>query len=220
MFTVPAGNAKGRLCFRSTEYRHGQAETTAAHAPSMLTAMDEHEDGNINMDRGQDDNSASSISSMETIVSLPSASVHPTQAIDEVTHDDNSAAPPETDNLLQSLFDQDVDKDIVVSVLKAFELLEEINGSQKNFIDVLKFGRDLYCKNYQTLLKRWPTTWPGCMNILKEAGYKDPATYHVFLDESHPNLWDSMNTPSDVCKYCRKPGTIQYHYLCLKDKVK
>ena len=29
-----------------------------------------------------------------------------------------------------------------------------------------------------------------------------------------------MNNPHDICKYCRKAGTIQYHYLCLTDKVK
>ena len=78
----------------------------------------------------------------------------------------------------------------------------------------------MYCKNNQSLLRCWPTTWLGCMNVLKEAGYKEPSTYYVCLDESHPNLWDSMNNPHDVCKYCRKAGTIQYHYLCLTDKVK
>lgn len=218
----PCWKCKGKAVSRSTEYRHRQlqAETSAAHAPTFV-ATDEQEDGDIDMDHDQDDNSASPISCMETSVPLSTASAHQPQAVGEVTHDDNiNSAPPLAESLLQGVFGQDVDKDIVVSVLKAFELLEDMNGSQKNFLDVLKFGRDLYCKDDQSLLRRWPTTWLGCMNILKEAGYKEPTTYYVCLDESHPNLWDSMNSPNDVCKYCRKPGTIQYHYLCLKDKVK
>ena len=49
-------------------------------------------------------------------------------------------------------FGQDVNRDIVVSVLRAFELLEEINGSQKNF-NVLKFGK-VYYKDDQSLLNQ------------------------------------------------------------------
>ena len=212
----PCWKCKGKAVSRSTEYRHRKAETSTAHAQAF-EAMDEQENEDIDINHSQGDDSASP---MESTVLL---SVNPPHAVDEVTHDDNSAPPGTcTDSLLhdQRTFGQDVDQDIVVSVLKAFELLKEMNGSQKIFLDVLKFGRDLYCKNDQSLLRRWPTTWLGCMNVLKEAGYKEPSTYYVCLDESHPNLWVSMNNPHDVCKYCRKAGTIQYHYLCLTDKVK
>ena len=90
--------------------------------------MDEQENEDIDINHSQGDDSASP---MESTVLL---SVNPPQAVDEVTHDDNSA-PPGTDSLLhdQRTFGQDVDQDIVVSVLKAFELLKEMNGSQKKF---------------------------------------------------------------------------------------
>ena len=39
-----------------------------------------------------------------------------------------------------------VKKEVVIAVLKAFKLLEEMSGSQKNLIDILAIGRDLYCK--------------------------------------------------------------------------
>ena len=215
----PCWKCKGKAVSRSTEHRHRQlGEASSAHAP-LVVATDEQEDGDIDLE--QDESSASLINS--TVSPLP-ASVHSPLATNEDSHttydDTNDDSSTPTENMLQRVFGQDVNKDIVVSVLKAFELLEEMNGSQKNFLNILRFGRDLYCKNDQSLLRRWPTTWVSCMNILKEAGYKEPTTYYVCLDESHPNLWDSMNTPHDACKYCRKPGTIQYHYLSLTDKVK
>ena len=37
----------------------------------------------------------------------------------------------------------DLEHDILVAVLRAFQLTEEANGSQKNFMDILNFGRDM-----------------------------------------------------------------------------
>ncbi len=41
---------------------------------------------------------------------------------------------------------QDVDRDIAVAIVKAFSLIEEMGGSQKNLLDIVAFGRELYCK--------------------------------------------------------------------------
>ena len=37
----------------------------------------------------------------------------------------------------------DLQKDILIAVLKAFELMEETKASQKSFMNILDFGRDL-----------------------------------------------------------------------------
>ena len=102
-----------------------------------------------------------------------------------------------------------------------------MSGSQKNLIDILAFGRDLYCKGARTcapnssfIYKLWPTTWSACTNILKEFGYTEPRAYYICLSESHQNLWSAMDSPTDLCQYCQKPGIIEFHYLALSDKVK
>ena len=57
-------------------------------------------------------------------------------------------------------------------------------------------------------------------NILKEFGYKEPIAYYICLDASHQNLWSTKDSSTDLCQYCQKPGTIEFHYLTLSDKVK
>ena len=96
-----------------------------------------------------------------------------------------------------------------------------MDGSHKNLLDILEFGRDLYCKGHASTdyARLWPTTWSACSEILKDFGYKEPITYFICLNDSHPNLWCLMNSSSDLCRYCQKPGLIQYHYLKLADKV-
>lgn len=96
-----------------------------------------------------------------------------------------------------------------------------MDGSQKNLLDILTFGRDLYCKGHASAnyLKLWPTTWSACAEILKDFGYKEPTTYYICLNAGHPYLWSLMKSSSDLCRYCQKPGLIQYHYLKLADKV-
>ena len=100
-----------------------------------------------------------------------------------------------------------------------------MNGSQKNLIDILAFGKDLYCKgacapNSSYTYKLWPTTWSACTNILKEFGYTEPRAFYICLDENHQNLWSTMDSPTDLCRYCQKPGTIEFYYLPLTNKIK
>ena len=100
--------------------------------------------------------------------------------------------------------------------------MEEMDGSQKNLLDILKFGKDIYCtfKGDSETLKKWPSSWYACNAILKNAGYKEPDVYYVCLNECHPTLWSILTNPDDTCRYCKQPGSIQYHYLPLADKVR
>ena len=114
----------------------------------------------------------------------------------------------------------DIENDILVAVLRAFQLTEEANGSQKSFMDILNFGRDMYCKGDADILKKWPKSWSACMAILKEKGYKDPKTHYICINESHPTQWSILNHSTDVCQYCGQPGSIEYHYISLADRVR
>ena len=109
--------------------------------------------------------------------------------------------------------DPDLQNDILVAVLRAFQLMEETNASHKSFMNILNFGRDLYCKGDPDIIKRWPNSWSMSLDLLKENGYKEPTTYYVCLNPSHYNQWSILNNSGDMCKYCNQPGSIQYHYL-------
>ena len=76
---------------------------------------------------------------------------------------------------------RDVNHDIVVSVIKAFQLMEDMDGSQKNFLDILKFAKDIYCsfKGDTDTIKKWQDSWYACNVILKNSGYKEPITHYI-----------------------------------------
>ena len=47
-----------------------------------------------------------------------------------------------------------IDNDIVGAILKAFGLAEQMGASQKQFMDIIAFGRDLYCKGNGDMMSR------------------------------------------------------------------
>jgi len=112
-----------------------------------------------------------------------------------------------------------VDNDVAVAILKAFQLMEEVNGSQKNLLDIIGFGKELHCKGNVLFLSRWPNSWSACENVLKKAGYKEPLTYTACLNASHACLWSALKQSTELCKYCKQPGTIEFYYLKLSDKI-
>ena len=58
-------------------------------------------------------------------------------------------------------------KNDIKAVTKAFQLNNEVNGSQHNFLSILEYGKDLYyCKGDTMLLEQWPTTWQGYLQLL------------------------------------------------------
>jgi len=53
---------------------------------------------------------------------------------------------------------QNISHDIFVALMKAFKLMDDMNGSQQNFLDILQFAKDIYCsfKNYSETINKWP----------------------------------------------------------------
>jgi len=100
------------------------------------------------------------------------------------------------------------DNNILTAVLKALELREETNASQKSYLSILNFGRGLYCKGNVELLNKWPRSWSACLDLMKQQGYKEPFTYYACLNADHPNKWSLLENSTDFCKHCNQPGTI------------
>lgn len=51
-------------------------------------------------------------------------------------------------------------------------------------------------------------------------GYENPKEYFICLDDSHPANYDIMDKKGSCCRFCGKPGAINYYYLGLPQKIK
>ena len=65
------------------------------------------------------------------------------------------------------MVDDSVNNDILEAVLKAMVLMDKVSGSQKNFLEMLKYGKDLYYKGREEPhVDNWPNTWQAAMKLL------------------------------------------------------
>ena len=67
-----------------------------------------------------------------------------------------------------------VKNDILKAVIKAMEINDEVCGSQQNFLSILQYGKELYCKGGTALQELWPNTWQGAVRLMERNGYKSP----------------------------------------------
>ena len=114
------------------------------------------------------------------------------------------------------------EREIVAAILEALNLVDQMQGSRKDFVDVLEFA-EKFSRNgdrEDTMRAKWPKSWRETEMILKKCGYSDPQEYYICLDPSHYSKWDIMLSSDDRCKYCGKSGSIKYYYLGLPDKIK
>ncbi len=231
----PCRQCNGKAVSRATEYRHWNNATllarprtddcNAAETSSLVTALLDTDMGNHVYSDDERVSENAELQSPDLPSALRNSDDSPpssssknvgTNTTATASADSYAAVRPEND-----LVDgQDLNRDILVAVLKVFKMMDEMNASQINLVDLVTFGRDLYCKGNQELISKWPSSWAGCMQFLKDAGYKEPVSYYVCLNGSHPCLWSTMQNRTDICQYCGQPGTIEFHYLPLMDKVK
>lgn len=66
----------------------------------------------------------------------------------------------------------------------------------------------------------WPTSWSETEDILRKVGYESPKHYYICMSDQHAREWDIMESPTDKCRHCGEPGTIDYYYMGLSSKVK
>ena len=138
--------------------------------------------------------------------------------------DDTSTIPPDLPAAAVQIDETTtptiIDNDIAVAILKAFQLMEDMKGSHENLIDIVNYGKELYCKGNSDLLNRWPTSWSACISVLKKAGYTEPITFYACLNPAHQCFWSITDKAKDVCKYCNQKGSIEFYYLKLADKIR
>jgi len=118
--------------------------------------------------------------------------------------------------------DESASNDILEAVLKAMILMDKVNGSQKDFLEILQYGKHFYQKGHERPpVDSWPSTWQAAMKLLLQNGYKSPIEYYVCLNDSHPCSFDILKTKQQCCRYCNASCTdcIKYVYLPLKDKI-
>ena len=72
-------------------------------------------------------------------------------------------------------------------------------------MDILNFDRDMYSKGDSDILKKQPKSWSASVVVLKEKGNKDPKTYYICINESHPIHWSALNHSIDASQYCGQP---------------
>ena len=62
---------------------------------------------------------------------------------------------------------------ILRAILKAMKIQQDFSGSQEQFMRILSYGRDLYCKGEPALQSLWPTSWQSCIALLRANGYTE-----------------------------------------------
>ena len=150
-------------------------------------------------------------------------SSHNDDQVDYAEHLSDHEVPTSSDSV-QSEADLEnhvnaIELEVICTILRAMNLAAQMNGSLKDFDDVLQFAKDLFCREDPDLETIWPKNWRETKRLLQNYGYKDPKELFICLDDSHYSLWDVMADPSSKCKYCGKEGSIKYYYLGLSDKI-
>lgn len=127
--------------------------------------------------------------------------------------------------------------DMVGSLIEVFHLADEMNASQQNVVELLKFARRTYTRGFQlcndvTVTQEsgltsatsheieaiWPVTWPSAIKLLEEEGYEHPKRLSVCLNNCHFTNWDIMKE-GERCRHCGETGDILFYYLTLSNKV-
>ena len=103
---------------------------------------------------------------------------------------------PECKQVLNTGAGVDVKQEVIKAVLNAMSLNEEVNGSQRNFMSILDYGKKLYCNgaNDPSLKEYWPSSWQSSIQLLKDNGYKDPKEFFICLGDDHPCSYDIMDS--------------------------
>ena len=117
------------------------------------------------------------------------------------------------------------------AVLKVFQLAEEMDASQQNFLQILQYGKEQYCKGtagarFEYL---WPQSWQSAIKMLEDQGYQDATDYFVCLSNDHFCSCDIFSGLKSACRICESPASscikysasscIKYSYLPLKHNV-
>ena len=223
----PCEDCNGRAVSRATEYRHWKKASEAFLSVEQDIEQCDMACGDGNGDNEEQHNNELDIDKTSTgVVECESetSTKHSLSPVSGVHQSSNT----DCDNLQigcehNTCARVDVKQEVIKAVLNAMSLNEEVNGSQRNFMSILDYGKNLYCNgaNDSSLKEYWPTSWQSSMQLLKDNGYKDPKEFFICLSDDHPCSYDIMDCSTKQCRYCDASQStyIKYSYLPLKDKI-
>ena len=97
-------------------------------------------------------------------------------------------------------FPDDITQVVLESVVKALAIQEDTSSSQEQFMKIINYGRDLYCKGDKSLHHHWPSTWQASIKLLTTRGYSEPKTFWVCLSNDHHCSYDVMESQTETCR--------------------
>jgi hypothetical protein len=120
--------------------------------------------------------------------------------------------------------ENDMKSDLIEAIIKAMMINDDVNGSRQSFMNILNYGKDLYLKgkaDRMELEQMWPKSWQNAIHLLEKEGYKNPKDLFICLNNCHPCVFDTMESPDSKCRFCENKASscIKYSYLPLKDKI-
>ena len=222
----PCYNCNGKAVSRATEYRHWVETNLEGNCAGHAQFESDPQDSYVTIESYcESTDSTSTVFESESacrndlpIVSSPDISDAAVSS--PIINDDlQLQSTNKISNTCQSKFGKDINNDIAIAVLRAFGIMDDMGRSQKNMLQILEFGKECYCKGNHEMSESWPNSWSTCMKTLVKAGYKDPNTHYICLNESHPNLWNISNSSKQLCRFCNQVPSIQFHYLPLAEKI-
>lgn len=146
---------------------------------------------------------------------------------------DLSSSQPYNDNPVKKLS--------IKAVLNALKIQKDSGLSINTFTDILDYAKRLLLESNalnkemfdpDVLVTLWPKSWSDVQALLKEEGYSDAKEYiicfcHYELQGRNSSAskikytgkYSIMESKTDLCKHCGKPGFITYYSLGLENKV-
>ena len=115
--------------------------------------------------------------------------------------------------------EEEFNQKIAEAIINALPLKQQQGDSIKSFEGWLKWAKDFVLTD-QEMKDAWPTSWSETEDILRKVGYESPKHYYICMSDQHAREWDIMESPTDKCRNCGEPGTIDYYYMGLSSKVK
>ena len=118
-----------------------------------------------------------------------------------------------------------IKNDVMIAVVKAFQIAEEMDASQNNFLQILEYGKEQYYRGFSESMNfdyLWPKSWQSAIAMIEKLGYRGPEDYYICLNNSHPSCYSVLSSSKASCKYCGNPASscIKYCYLPLRNKIK
>ena len=215
----PCGECKQKAVSRSTEYRHWEAHNSVATNTGNSTTNDtymrsvtdseseyasdvEFEDREL----GEDDVNDNHDENEETTLALPQS---PQSSVYSDKTDDIDSSSSEGENPLtqtktiahDDLLEAKDKVKHVKAVIDAMRINDSANGSEKHFMDILMYGKELCNHDTEEETQSWPKTWKASIKMLKKEGYKEPIEYKICLDNMHYNVYDIMGSHGEICRY-------------------